>query len=132
MLPAIFFCLLNLVTDGQKLMGGQRLQMEWLTCYTWMQKEIKQGNHFRTVNEALLFEMPNGDTVRYQWQRQNLVRAVRKPNRAQFQGHTLLLPHIVSFRFLPMPSGVMIGFTLMDESRERFSVRAFLSGRTQP
>lgn len=129
MFPAIFFYFLSLVTDGQKVMDDQRLQMEWLTCYTWMQKEIKQGIHFRTKDEALLFDLPTGETIRYQWKAGKIIRQVKSPAEADFRGYTLLLQHVEAFRFIPKNDGVLVAFSLQDVRKNRLNVQTYIHGR---
>lgn len=110
-------------------MNEQRLQMEWLSCYTWMQKEIKQGVHFRTQGEALLFDLPTGETVRYQWKDGKMIRQVKSATEPNFQGYTLLLQHVKAFRLIPKNHGVWVAFTLQDSRKSQFHVQTYIHGR---
>lgn len=132
MIPAIFFCFITLVTESKKIMNEQRLQMEWISCYIRMQKELKKGKNFRISNESLVFDLPTGETIRYRWEKQKLVRDVKRDSiHSSFQGYTLLLHHVEAFRFVSDQSGVLIAFTLRDQNKTTFSVRTYIRGRTE-
>lgn len=125
--PVIFFCFIQLVTEGQKIMDQERYQMNWLSCYIWMQRELKNGQHFRVDQEALLFEMPSGDLVRYHWDRGRIVRQVRKRKSKSFQGYTVLLQDVRAYRLFPYQSGVLMAFTFPND----YTVRTFIRGRIE-
>lgn len=130
-IPAIFFCLVSLLGDSQKIMSSQRLQLNWLSCHAWMQKEIKQGSQFRTEQEALLFELPTQETVRYRYEKGRVVREVKKPADQNFRGYTVLLQHVDGFRFVPYRQGVLVAFTLQDLRKASFSVQTYIGGRRE-
>lgn len=123
--PVIFFSLSHFVMDSQKIMEQERYQMDWLTCAVWIQNEIKKGQRFRVHNEALYFELPTGETIRYFWDRGRIVRQVREQKHQAFRGYTILLQQVKAFRFYPQQSGVWIAFTFQND----YSVRTFIQGR---
>lgn len=117
--------MMQFVMDSQKLMEHERVQMDWLSCALWMQNEIKKGRHFRLQREALLFELPTGETIRYQWDRGRIVRQVRQDQQSSFQGYMVMLQHVKAFRFYPQSTGVWVAFTFQNN----YTVRTFIRGR---
>lgn len=127
MIPVIFFCLFQFVSEGKKLMEHERSQMNWLSCYMWMQKEVKRGQRFRTDKEALLFDLPTGETIRYRWDDGRIVRQIQKHKSQSFQGYTVLLQQVKAFRFFPYQSGVLMAFTFHND----YTVHTFIQGRIE-
>ncbi len=127
MVPAIFFCFFQFVSEGKKIMENERNQMNWLSCYMWMHKEIKRAQNFRTDKETLLFELPTGETVRYRWDQGRIVRQIQKRPHQSFQGYTVLLQQVKAFRFIPDQSGVLISFTFHND----YVVRTYIQGRIE-
>lgn len=127
MIPALFFCFIHLVSDSQKTMQHERFQMNWLSAYLWMQREIKQGVNFRMERETLLFDLPTGETVKYRWDQGRIVRQIRQRENEPFKGYTVLLEEIKAYRFFPYRSGVLLAFTFSND----YSVRTFIRGRIE-
>ncbi|MBA4493272.1 hypothetical protein ACFO25_06640 [Paenactinomyces guangxiensis] len=131
LLPALFFSARTLETEIKKLVSHHRLQMEYIAFVTSVQAEIRQGRGFRTDEGALLFDLPTGETIRYKWQKRQVVRSVKKKGETAFKGMTVLANHVYFITFVPGRDKVMIDIGLQNWNAN-LDMSVAVAGRVEP
>lgn len=130
MLPALFFAVQTLEKEFKKMMGQERLQMEYLAFNAWVQDELRQGNHFRLQGGALLFDLPTGETVRYEVKKRQVIRSVKAKGESRFKGTTIILRHVYFIAFIPGEKEVAIDIGLQNWHAS-LDLRVTIAGRTE-
>ncbi|RAL25920.1 hypothetical protein DL897_07540 [Thermoflavimicrobium daqui] len=128
LIPAFYFCAQLLEKEVKQMMGQARLSMEYQQFLHDFQDEVKQGTNFRTVQGALLFDLPTGDTVRYELKKRQIIRSIKKEDEVRFQGRTILLSHVYFVLFKPERSGVSLEIGLQNWYAD-FEMKIFIYGR---
>lgn len=105
-IPVFFFAAQLLRQEVDKQIEEQRLRGEYLTFLSFAQRELKTANQFRVQQGALLFELPTGETVRYEQKKGQIVRQRKQVDSPHFQGHTVLLQYVDQVFFTPDQQGV--------------------------
>jgi hypothetical protein len=113
-LPSLLFVANTYQHELKRLSRQHRLQMEYTHFMMFVQNELKQGSDFRGEGGNLVFRRSSGDTIRYEWKEQQVVRSVQKKGSSVFQGRTILAYHVDSVAFVPSVDGVMIDICLQD------------------
>ncbi|SFJ07158.1 Putative Competence protein ComGF [Thermoflavimicrobium dichotomicum] len=104
--------------------------MEYRAFLSYVQNEVKQGAHFRTENGALLFELPSGETIRYEQKNRQVIRRVKKANEKHFKGTMILLQHVYLILFIPDKSGVLLDVGLQSWSAD-LEMKIYIHGRSR-
>ncbi|SEN06514.1 hypothetical protein [Lihuaxuella thermophila] len=114
LLPALFFAVHTLEKELKKMMGQERLQMEYLAFHAWVQDELRQGSRFRLQGGAMLFDLPTGETVRYEVKKRQVIRSVKAKGETTFKGMTIILRHVYFIAFVPGKKEVVIDVGLQN------------------
>jgi hypothetical protein len=129
-IPTLFF-VGNTYHDELKHLSGQyRLQKEYIHWMLFVQNELKQGSAFHNEGTALVFDLPSGDAIRYEWKDRQVLRSVKKKGTSSFQGRTILAYHVDKIAFVPSGNGVHLDICLQNRDA-RFALRTTIMARGQ-
>ena len=127
MVPAIFFCFFQFVSEGKKIMENERNQMNWLSCYMWMHKEIKRAQNFRTDKETLLLECPPEKRFGIAGIRTGVCTTNSKTSSSVVSGIYGFIATSQSVSVHPRPVGSSYIFTFHND----YVVRTYIQGRIE-
>ncbi|WP_131924095.1 hypothetical protein [Hazenella coriacea] len=96
----------------------------------WVQEEIKQGKGFHTdQQQALIFDLSNGDQIRYQLKGRKIIRSVKVKGENTFQGYTVLMNHVYMVVFIPDQNRVTFDIGLQNWHTS-LEIMTTISGRS--
>lgn len=105
--------------------------MEYMSFMAQFQDEVKQGSHFGSDGRVLWFDVPTGETIRYQLEKRELIRSVRKEGEQTFKGRTMVLQHVYFISFVAEQGEVIIDLGLQNWYRS-LEVKTTIKGRVEP
>ncbi|GGA31537.1 hypothetical protein GCM10007416_00060 [Kroppenstedtia guangzhouensis] len=115
LIPVVLGVNLELERSFKKTMAEQQLHSAAETFIADVRDELRRGENFRLSPTGwLIFDLPEGETIRYKHQRRRVIRSVRGPGTSRFQGATILLEDVYFIGFDPGPDGVRIDLGLQN------------------
>lgn len=115
LIPVVLGVSLGLESGLKKMVAEQQLHSGAETFIADVRNDLRRGENFRLTSTGwLLFDLPEGETIRYKHQKRRIIRSVRPPGASRFQGTTILLEDVYFIGFDPGSDGVRIELGLQN------------------
>jgi len=108
LLPSLFFLSHTFDMSIKEGMEKERLQMEWMAFVPQLERDVRQGTHFRLQDGSLIIDLDSQESVRYELNDRRIIRSVKNKGATSYRGTTLVLQDVYYAMFLPEPRGVMV------------------------
>ncbi|MFD1436014.1 hypothetical protein ACFQ5F_14025 [Kroppenstedtia eburnea] len=115
LIPVVLGVSLELERGLKKMVAEQQLHSAAETFIADVRDDLRRGENFRLSSTGwLLFDLPEGETIRYKHQRRRVIRSVRPPGASRFKGTTILLDDVYFIGFDPGSDGVRFDLGLQN------------------